>query len=488
MSRLLKAGIAWLVESNSKDWTKAFSVSRSIAAALIFLQVVALAGCATTSYPVLGIRPDYPPLDPPQEVKNKCVVAADREDCLTYYNYRQFAVELSASYRARATLNEWGLYFAALIGLSGITATAGLAAFNAGIQVLRIVPIVTGFTAGATTVLENRDKANNYTKAANAIDSAVADADANVFKNKVFTEAFTGLVQKVTDTKNDLESRRVELAAREKQLDDIKKLIEERMPQPLILSVTDVTIAEGESLAVKVEKGESVDRSRTDNPNPKIVTVSYSQDDKQLTITGRDPGKTSISFRNKNGISATIHVEVVETETLSDVTAGGSTTATLEVGEKRIYKLPDGVIVEEVSNSSTEIARGQKLDDGKSVVIQARGVPPPAKPPAAADVKLRLKNPIGEYTIQVTIAPIKLVVDQTPINLDDKTKSKELRVDKGFPVTKTSTMSNNVVVEIIRQGRRVRITKATTAPKNSSDTVTLENESGAIATIGVMVQ
>ena len=123
----------------------------------------------------MGIRPDYPNLSPsPEAFVEWCKSLADgaKPSCLMYRNYHEYANTLSASYRSRATLNEWALYFAGLVGLSGLTATAGLAAANAGIQALRIVPLITGFVSGTTAIAENKDKALNYTNAANSIDEA----------------------------------------------------------------------------------------------------------------------------------------------------------------------------------------------------------------------------------------------------------------------------------------------------------------------------
>ena len=200
------------------------SCSRTI----LILSLFSMTGCATTSFPVLGIRPDYPNLSPSPEVVEWCKSVADgaKPSCLMYRNYHEYATTLSASYRSRATLNEWALYFAGLVGLSGLTATAGLAAASAGIQALRIVPLVTGFVSGITAVAENKDKALNYTNAANSIDEAIDAAERMVASRQDYTAAFEQLSQTVTKAKNELESSRVELATRDNQFE---KLVDEKI-------------------------------------------------------------------------------------------------------------------------------------------------------------------------------------------------------------------------------------------------------------------
>ena len=88
-----------------------------------------LSGCATTSVPMLGIRPNHADLTPGPNAVTWCnSISTAKRDCELYRSYHEFAENLSASYRSRATLNEWGLYFAGLVAWSGLTASAGLAA------------------------------------------------------------------------------------------------------------------------------------------------------------------------------------------------------------------------------------------------------------------------------------------------------------------------------------------------------------------------
>ena len=99
---------------------------------LICLITASLSGCAATSFPVLGIRPDHPNFSPSQDVLIWCgsSQSGQNRDCERYRNYHEYAETLSASYRSRATLNEWGLYFAGLVGLSGSNRERGFGCYQ----------------------------------------------------------------------------------------------------------------------------------------------------------------------------------------------------------------------------------------------------------------------------------------------------------------------------------------------------------------------
>jgi hypothetical protein len=335
--------------------------------ALLCVQVLLITGCATTSFPVLGIRPDHPNPVPSEDAKGSCVGTGDATgNCTQYYNYLEYARSLSGAYRSRATLNEWGLYFAGLVGLSGLTATAGLAAVNAGIQALRIVPLVTGFVAGASTLLENKEKAASYTKAANRIDTAIANAEQKVILKKDYTNAASDLIREVNEARNDLENTRVELAVRDKQLDEIAKKIRESLPKPLRLSEEDIDLPTGTPFPVKVEDGDSVDRSRTTTSRTGVVDLTYSENGQLITITGRKPGQTTIKFRNKEGISATVNVEVLATKPVPEAKS-----VILEEGQKQAYQLPNETTGDDVKSSDSNIALGRLFGGGKFIIIEA---------------------------------------------------------------------------------------------------------------------
>jgi hypothetical protein len=273
-----------------------------------------LCSCATTSFPVLGIRPDHPQFAPSSEARTWCGLAktAKVDDCTNYRNYVEYATNLSAAYRSRATLNEWGLYFAGLVGLSGLTATAGLAATNAGIQALRIVPLVSGFVSGVTAVTENKEKSLNYTRAANTLDDAISEANIAVAtRSPDYSTAFANLSAKVTKAKNDLELSRSDLAGRDKHIEDlVDNLIRKRLPSAIRLSDDDVDVAVNQIVKVDVEDGGSVDPTRTSMSKKDLVDVSYENNNQTISIKGVKAGTTLIKFRNKEGIGASVVVNI----------------------------------------------------------------------------------------------------------------------------------------------------------------------------------
>ena len=364
--------------------------------ALLCVQVLLITGCATTSFPVLGIRPDHPNPVPSEDAKGSCVGTGDATgNCTQYYNYLEYARSLSGAYRSRATLNEWGLYFAGLVGLSGLTATAGLAAVNAGIQALRIVPLVTGFVAGASTLLENKEKAASYTKAANRIDTAIANAEQKVILKKDYTNAASDLIREVNEARNDLENTRVELAVRDKQLDEIAKKIRESLPKPLRLSEEDIDLPTGTPFPVKVEDGDSVDRSRTTTSRAGVIDLTYSENGQLITITGRKPGQTTIKFRNKEGISATVNVEVLATKPVPEAKS-----VILEEGQKQAYQLPNETTGDDVKSSDSNIALGRLFGGGKFIIIEAVDASPPD------GIVTVFKQQKAVMTMTITVKPV----------------------------------------------------------------------------------
>jgi hypothetical protein len=365
-----------LASTNAGNKLKRANLSRirsvAIMIVLSFLLVGSMTGCATTSFPVLGIRPDHPNLQPSDDVKRLCGPSGDTTGCTQYYNYLEYARSLSGAYRSRATLNEWGLYIAGLIGLTGLTATAGLAAANAGIQALRIVPLVTGFVSGASTLLENKAKAASYTQAANDIDTAIASAEQKVILKRDYANAASDLIREVNKARNDLENNRVELAVRDKQIKEIGDKIRESLPKPLRLSEEDIDLPLGTPLPVKVEDGDSVDPGRTTSSKAGVVDLTYSANRQLIAITGRKPGQTTIKFRNREGVSATVNVEVLATRSALEAKS-----VTLEEGQKQAYQLPNEATGDEAKSSDSNIVLGRLFGGGKFLIIEAVNASPP---------------------------------------------------------------------------------------------------------------
>jgi hypothetical protein len=389
--------------------------------ALLCVQVLLITGCATTSYPVLGIRPDHPNLLPSEDVKKLCGVTDPKStetfkaskdpkikenlmnDCMQYYNYLEYGRSLSGAYRSRATLNEWGLYFAALVGLTGLTATAGLAAANAGIQALRIVPLVSGFVSGASTLLHNREKAASYTEAANRIDTAIVIAEQKVILNRDYANAAGHLIREVNEARNDLENVRVELAVRDKQTKEIADKIRESLPKPLRLSEEDIDIPLGTPFPMKVEDGDSVDPGRTTNSKAGVVDLTYSANGQLITITGRKPGQTTIKFRNKQGISAAVNVDVLPTTSVSgSEVKAGTKTVTLEEGQKQAYLLPNETTGDDVQSSDSNIALGRLFGAGKFIIIEAVN----ASSSGGIVTVFKQQKEVMTMTITVTVKPV----------------------------------------------------------------------------------
>ena len=380
---------------------------------LLCVQVLLITGCATTSFPVLGIRPDHPNPVPSDDVKELCAATGDTTgNCTQYHNYLQFARSLVGAYRSRATLNEWGLYFAGLIGLTGLTATAGLAAVNAGIQALRIVPLVTGFVSGVSTLLENKEKAAAYTKAANRIDTAIVNAEQKVILNRDYTNAASHLIREVNEARNDLENVRVELAVRDQQIKEIADKIRENLPKPLRLSDEDIDLPLGTPFPVKVEDGDSVDPSRTTNSKAGVVDLTYSANGQLITITGRKPGQTTIKFRNREGVSVTVNVEVLATISVSGSEA--KVDVTLEEGQKRAYQLPDGG--DDVKSSASNIAFGRLFGGGKFIIIEAVDASPPN------GIVTVFKQQKAVMTMTITVKPVAAPPADTKVTVIDPKK------------------------------------------------------------------
>ena len=194
----------------------------------------------------------------------------------------------------------------------------------------------------------------------------------------------------------------------------------------------DIKLPVGESLAVKVEDSDSVDPSRTANSKAQVADITYSGDRQVLTITGRNAGDTTIKLRNKDGISATINVEVIETEALltQEATAGGNKAISLEAGKKRAYKLPSGITGDGITSSVPEIARGQLLGDGKWVVIEAVRASS-----GTSDVTFGLKEKQGVMKMTVTVNPVAVRPADTRVTVSDPNIPKTVDIITGGPIT-----------------------------------------------------
>ena len=99
--------------------------------------------------------------------------------------------------------------------------------------------------------MSNKDKALNYTKAANRIDEAIDNANRLAFKLN-YAAALDVLSLEVTKAKMTLNLQRLKLAARDKQLENLSMKNQGKLPKQLRLSGEDIDIAVGESIDVLV--------------------------------------------------------------------------------------------------------------------------------------------------------------------------------------------------------------------------------------------
>jgi hypothetical protein len=203
------------------------------------LVLVFSSGCATTSIPTLGVRPNQPNLEYNDAVKARCKDETPPEGseayrgCLSFYNIVEWGQDLSEAYRTRATLNEWGVITAGVMGLAVVGSLAGLAAFSlAGSDAAKILPLAGGFVAGSAALWDNKSRAAAYTDAANQIDTALA-----VARKTVTATTYRGkgaeLQEAITRAKNELETKRSEFAMIEERLKKAEgeiKALQERLP------------------------------------------------------------------------------------------------------------------------------------------------------------------------------------------------------------------------------------------------------------------
>jgi len=190
----------------------------SVAVMLMLLGL--LSGCATSRMDLMrshfGFRPDEP-----------AIVTTD-SSCKEYTEYVKYAQQLQEAYHSRATQNRGWLYVAGILGLGAAAASGALAAASAAtVGTLALLAISGGFSAGAFATIDNSELAATYTAAANSVDVALKDADAELLKDpdpKLPTDsryrdpvrcarALQVLRAGVSDTRVSLELRRTNNAA-----------------------------------------------------------------------------------------------------------------------------------------------------------------------------------------------------------------------------------------------------------------------------------
>jgi hypothetical protein len=134
-------------------------------------------------------------------------------ECEAYLSHVEWAQQLAESYRTRATMNEWAIYLAGTIALGALSAVAGLGlAAAAGTTTIGLIGVSSGFASGFFGFMDNKTRAGFYTVAANAIGSALAEADKAAGNGNDYMRATAILTEKVSQAANTLETSRKDAA------------------------------------------------------------------------------------------------------------------------------------------------------------------------------------------------------------------------------------------------------------------------------------
>jgi hypothetical protein len=340
-------------------------------------------GCATTSFPELGIRPSIP------EVASRkwLQFCGDKEgdasqlrySCAEFYSYREYAENLGTAYLSRSTLNRWGIWFGGFLGLSGLTASSGLAAANAGIEALRIVPLVSGFLAGLSALTQNQRYADAYTIAASKIGVAIVNAETIVSqpsqtapRSDLYNSASIKLKTEVIAARNELEQERTKIAETPVTLDQIVKDTIAKYQPPTCSPNRIDDLPAGESIDISCNGANQIDPSKTSDTAPGIAKVSYDFTTKIATIIGENSGSTTITLKDTQGLPAPIKIEIVSVNQLN-IAAGSANVnvPNLEVGQKLSYRLPDKDLFTTVASNDPHFLKVTTGGNGRWIVIEA---------------------------------------------------------------------------------------------------------------------
>ena len=153
---------------------------------IVFVAFVLSACGGITSRPDLmrshfGIRPDEPAPPGALAQTGGTSAATEQQACDEYKGYVVYAQQLQEAYHSRASQNRAWIYVAAILGLGVAAASGGLAAATAvGAGTLGLLSISGGFSAAAFATISNTDLAQLYTIAANRVDQALKESDAQL--------------------------------------------------------------------------------------------------------------------------------------------------------------------------------------------------------------------------------------------------------------------------------------------------------------------
>ena len=132
------------------------------------------------------------------------------------------------------------------------------------------------------------------------------------------------------------------------------------------------------------------------------MDVSYSSYNQIISISGRAQGSTSIKFRDRTGISASVFVEVLGATPLTSAQAapGGVVTIPLTEGRKMAFSLPGEITGDGVTSSVPNVAVGRLSDDRKWIIIEAVKKQSTA---STSDITIGLKDKNGVMKFVVTV-------------------------------------------------------------------------------------
>jgi hypothetical protein len=158
-------------------------------ATVIFLVMCLATGCAGPHFDITREIGLLPPQDDRSDfyddAKDRCETydLSNRLNvqCTEYWEALLYAQDYRSYAEARAMINKNVIYIAGIVALGSVAALAGFAAFDAvSSDAYKIIPIASGFAAGALGFSQNDAKYEAYQAAASAIHAAIDDAQVMV--------------------------------------------------------------------------------------------------------------------------------------------------------------------------------------------------------------------------------------------------------------------------------------------------------------------
>lgn len=137
-------------------------LTRSVALMMVLFLCMVSSGCVTT----LGYYPEY--------------IKQPSAPTPTLPEVRKWATDVMDGYDSRATMNRYSLYGGALVAAAGMSALAGLAAFDASNAAMTGIPLGTGFLSAVATIYQSEQKAAIYRRGCEHLRSLILLSDKRV--------------------------------------------------------------------------------------------------------------------------------------------------------------------------------------------------------------------------------------------------------------------------------------------------------------------